>query len=282
MKLGNMEKSQSERKKVVRMKSVWIWLSIALIVIATAGCIEKPQPQEDITLNNIPKLFEKDVIIVVGENASSIELDAAKAVAYNLGDISVTKTDANITGEEKSGNNLILVGRPDANRMLKDVYERTNATEVTKDYPGASKGVLEILRNPWNESKMMLLVEGSDEWGMRAGSVVLEEKQKIKDKAKVVVDWEEVTGVMFPIDSPEEAIRYANTDIRAKEFIKKESARVGTSARFLNPTNDPFPKFLNITDNWWIVRYASLSGVEKVMTIYVNLNGTIIYGGVAT
>ena len=283
MKYGTIEKVKSGRKGDFRKKDVWIAMTlIAVAAVMVGGCIEKSQPKEDITLDNFPKLFEKDVIIVVGENASSIELDAAKAVSYYLGDISLTRTDAKITGEEKTGYNLILVGRPDTNKMLREVYERTNATEVTSESPGVSKGVLEILKNPWNESKVMLLVEGSDEWGVRAGSVVLEEKQKIKDKAKVVVDWEEVTGVMFPIDSPEEAIRYADTDIRAKEFIKKESSRVGTSARFLNPTNDPFPKFLNITDNWWIVRYASLSGVEKVMTIYVNLNGTIIYGGVAT
>lgn len=264
----------------------WLLLIAVGATIVTLGCIEKLQQQGEIVLGNYPKLFEKDVIIVIGENTTQIESDGAKAIAYNLGgltgNVPVIKTDSEVTEKEQTGYNLILIGRDGTNKVLQDAYERTNATRVTDEYPGAGKGILEVLRNPWNESKMMLLVEGSDEWGVRAGSVVLEEKQKVKGKAKAVVDWEEATGIKLPIDSAEEAIKYANTDIRVKEFIKKESARVGTSARFLNPTKDPFPKFLNITNNWWIVRYASLSGVEKVMTIYVNPNGTIIHGGVAT
>ncbi|HEY9246289.1 MAG TPA: hypothetical protein VIO11_05525, partial [Candidatus Methanoperedens sp.] len=165
--------------------------------------------------------------------------------------------------------------------MLREVYERTNATEVTNNSPGAGKGILEILKNPWNESKVLLLVEGSDEWGVRAGSVVLDEKQKIKDKTKVPVDWEQDTGVQFPIDNAEEAIRYANTDARVKKFIDKESARghkVGISAKFLGTTNYTYAEFLNTTDNW-IVSYQAPA--ETVMNVYISPNGNIIFGGVA-
>ena len=52
----------------------------------------------------------------------------------------------------------------------------TNATRVTEEFPGEGKGVLEILRSPWDESKAMLLVEGSDEWGVRAGGFVMVEE----------------------------------------------------------------------------------------------------------
>ena len=45
----------------------------------------------------------------------------------------------------------------------------TDAIRVTDGYPGEDKGVLEILPNPWDESKAMLFVEGSDEWGVKAG-----------------------------------------------------------------------------------------------------------------
>lgn len=248
---------------------------VIVVMLATLGCVEKQQPQLDITLSNYPKLFEKDVIIVIGENATQVERDGAEAIAYNLAELtgngSVTKTDAEVTEEEKAGYNLILLGRSDTNKMLRDIYERTNATKVTKEYPGAGKGILKILRNPWNESKMMLLVEGSDEWGVRAGSVVLEEKQKFEDKDRVVVDWEEVTGIIFPIDNAEEAIRYVNTNIGVKKFIKEESAfgyRVGTSARFSNTTNN------------WIVGYHAIPS-ESVLYMHVNPNGTIVYGGVA-
>ena len=65
----------------------------------------------------------------------------------------------------------------------------TNATKVTEEFPGEGKGVLEILRNPWDESKAMLLVEGSDERGVKAGSEILRYVKEL-DKGKVVVDWE--------------------------------------------------------------------------------------------
>lgn len=204
MKYGNTEKALSERKNAGRMKSMRIWISIALIVVAAAGCVSKPDDmtknetletpviptvsstptKPDLTLNNYMKLFEKDVIIVIGENATQIELDAAKAIAYNLGELTgtvpVIKTGAEVTENEKAGYNLTLVGIPKENKILQDVYKRTNATRVTDEYPGAGKGILEVLRNPWNESKMMLLVEGSDEWGVRAGSVGVGRKTKIK------------------------------------------------------------------------------------------------------
>ncbi len=296
MKYSNTKEAISGRKKVGRMKSVWIWIAMALIAVAAAGCVSKPDDmtknetlatpetptvpstptKPDLTLNNYMKLFENDVIIVIRENATQIERDGANAIVYNLGEVTgntpIIKTDAGVMEKEKSEYNLILVGRPDANRMLRDVYERTNATKITDEYPGADKGILEILRNPWNESKTMLLVEGSDEWGVRAGSIALEDRQQLKDKNTIVVDWEEVTGIKFPIDNAEEAIRYSNTDIRVKEFIKKESAkgyRVDTSAIFSN------------TNNNWIVGYH-VQPVERVLHMYVNPNGTIIFGGVAT
>ncbi len=195
--------------------------------LTALGCVEKLQQPEGIILDNYPNLFEKDAMVIVGENETQIELEGAKAIAYNLGELTgnvpVIKTDAEITEKEKAGYNLILVGRSDTNKMLKDVYKRTNATGVTDEYPGTGKGILEILRNPWNESKMMLLVEGSDEWGVRAGSVVLEEKQKVKGETKAVTDWEETTGVKFPLDNAEEAIRYAKIEASVKKWIRMYS-----------------------------------------------------------
>ena len=133
------------------------WLRCLLMIevvamLATLGCVEKQQPQLDITLSNYPKLFEKDVIILIGENATQVERDGAEAIAYNLveltGNGSVTKTDAEVTEKEKAGYNLILLGRSDTNKMLSAVYERTNATKVTDEYPGAGKGVLETTAEP--------------------------------------------------------------------------------------------------------------------------------------
>jgi len=42
-------------------------------------------------LSNYPKLFEKDVIIVIGENASQIEIEGAQAIADNQGNLAVRR-----------------------------------------------------------------------------------------------------------------------------------------------------------------------------------------------
>jgi flagellar basal body-associated protein FliL len=42
MKYGNTVEGISGRKNVGRMKSVWIWIAMALIAVAAAGCVSKP------------------------------------------------------------------------------------------------------------------------------------------------------------------------------------------------------------------------------------------------
>jgi hypothetical protein len=158
---------------------------VVVAALVALGCVEKPQ--QELVLSNYPKLFERDVVIVIGENASQIEMEGAQAIADNLGNltgnVAVIKKDVEITEKEKAGYNLILIGMPDANSMLRDVYERTNATKVTNEYPGAGKGVLEILRSPWNDEKAVLLVAGSDEWGVKAGSDTITSSQKLIGKS---------------------------------------------------------------------------------------------------
>jgi hypothetical protein len=246
------------------------------VMLATLGCVEKPEQKEEMVLSNYPKLFEKDVIIVVGENASIIEMEGAQAIAEILGNLTgnapLIKKDVEITENEKAGYNLVLVGTPDANSLLRDVYERTNATRVTYEYPGAGKGVLEILRSPWNEENAILLVAGSDEWGVRAGDLILKENKQLKNKAKLFVNWEEYTGVVFPIDSSEEAIRYAETDSDVNEFIREWSAggfKIGTWAEW-----DP-------VYNVWEVGVSPGNNIRDILfLLHIKPNGTIIEKGI--
>jgi len=48
-------------------------LIAAGIIVSIAGCVEKTEPKVEMVLGDYPKLFEKDVIIVIGENATNIE-----------------------------------------------------------------------------------------------------------------------------------------------------------------------------------------------------------------
>ena len=151
---------------------------IACLAAISLGCIEQDgevvKPAEiELVLSDYPELFGKDVMIVVGNNASGIEVEGVDAIVENLfnltGNMPVIKTDAEITEDELTGHNLIVVGGADSNEVLEEAYNMTDAIRVTDEYPGAGKGVLEILRNPWDLEKATLLVAGSDEWGVKAG-----------------------------------------------------------------------------------------------------------------
>jgi len=172
-------------------KKAGVIIAVLIIIVVAVALVSYEQKEEPIpaksqlTLADYPEIFKKDVIIVIGRSASSIEMEAAQAIADNFGDLTgnvpVIKTDTEITEDDKLEFNLILMGRPEMNSVLMDVYMRTNATRVTHEYPGAGKGVLEILRNPWNPEKAMLLVAGSDEWGVKAGSGILANSEMIKE-----------------------------------------------------------------------------------------------------
>lgn len=240
-------------------------------MLVTLGCVEKPEPKVDMVLSNYPKLFEKDVIIVVGENATQIEMEGAQAIAENLGNLTgnvpVIKKDVEITEKEKAGYNLILVGTPGINKVLTDVYNRTNVTRVTREYPGEYKGILEILKNPWNESKNLLLVEGSNERGVKVGNLIMNKNKNLEHQTKVFVDWEEYSGVKFPIDSPEEAIKYATTDPDVEKFIERSATR---------GINVKKEAELDKSGNIWLVFFRS---DENWLGMEININGTILRKG---
>ncbi|MHC1572049.1 MAG: hypothetical protein ACXQTL_04800 [Methanosarcinales archaeon] len=126
------------------------------------------QPTQELKLSDFPEAFKENTVIVIGENASEIERQAAEEIKNFLvehGSSDIKVIDLQEIENFKEEYNLIIVGTPKTNLFLEEAYAMTDATRVTEGYPGEGKGVLEILRNPWNEEKAMLLVERSDEWG---------------------------------------------------------------------------------------------------------------------
>ena len=119
---------------------------------------------------------------MLGDNASEIERQAAEEiknflVEHNSSYIKIINSQK--IENFKKGYDLVIIGTPETNPLLEEVYAMTNATRVTEEFPGEGMGVLEILPNPWDKSKAMLLVEGSDEWGVKAGSRMLADDEKI-------------------------------------------------------------------------------------------------------
>ena len=125
------------------------------------------KPKKELKLSDFPEAFKDRNLIVVGDNASDIEMQAVNEIADYLQKKTenkpLVKKYSEITDKDKRNHNLIIVGTPKTNPLLEEVYALTNATRVTEEFPGEGKGVLEILRNPWDEEKAMLLVEGGDE-----------------------------------------------------------------------------------------------------------------------
>ena len=184
--------------------SIGVIFLISLVAAGGGSCLNTPEetPEElqaeELMLSDFPDVFENETIIVIGNNASLIEEESADAIAVRLelenltGNLSIIMNETALSDDNKTGYNLILVGTPDSNSLLQVVYNLTNATEVTEEYPGANKGVLEILRNPWNVDKAMLLVVGSDEWGVKAAASKLEQTYSINETSAIIVELEEV------------------------------------------------------------------------------------------
>jgi len=109
---------------------------------------------------------------VLGDNATEIERQAAEEIKNFLlesGSSYIKVIDLQEIESFKKGYNLAIIGTPKTNPSLEEVYAMTDAGRVTEEFPGEGKGVLEILRNPWDESKAMLLIEEWDEWRVKAG-----------------------------------------------------------------------------------------------------------------
>ena len=256
----------------------WMIATIAIVIaaIVLSGVFEQ---EEVLVLSNYPKLFEKEVVIVIGENATQMEYEGVGAIAENLhnitGNMPVIKSDIELTEDEKAEYNLILVGSPRTNSVLEEVYKVTDANRVTSEYPGENKGILEILRNPWNENKAMLLVEGSDERGVKAAVETLEQSKEL-DKTRVISKWEESevtilpnvtktpTPVKYkPVTSHNEAIKLANDYLNTtlgSDFVKNHFEVLGIDER------------PDIRSVWFIVYKYKSNGYEINLSTAVDIS----------
>lgn len=242
-------------------------LAAACLALLLPACAQSPGRAP--VLGDYPRLFQEDTLIVVSGNASSVEMESATAIASQLKDVAgyepVITTDANTSLEDREGHNLVLIGLPGSNDVLGEVCEVSTAQRVTQAYPGKNKGILEILRNPWNSEKIVLVDASTDTWGLKAGSLMLEDGRQPKGQPSVVVDWEEYTDVVFPIDSEEEAVRYAETDSDVRHLVKKWSIQQfdWNCGATLNPASDlwevrisPISEAGTVLDFWFLVRFT--------------------------
>ena len=179
------------------------------------SCAGEPEAQgSKFLLSDYPTSFEEEVMIVVPENASQVVMEGAGAIAATLQELTGNeppiKSDLALAESDKVSYNLILVGTPDSNAILEQIYNLANLTRVTEEYPGENRGILQILENPWNADRPLLMVAGSDEWGVRAGSVILANENKIKELSGETAVTEFVNGsaVMLPTSTLNSVMDY--------------------------------------------------------------------------
>lgn len=167
-------------------------ISISLLLVALVGAVpvcctvkqqdDERQPeveQDELMLRDFPKRFEKDVLIVVGKSPRRVELECSGQIAAKLQELTGNKPRvrkaSEVTENDKASCNLILIATPGSNELLQEVYTKTTVIRVTREYPGQNQGVVKILRNPWNKDKALLVLAGSDEAGLKAGSMMMDE-----------------------------------------------------------------------------------------------------------
>ena len=169
--------SIEELKMIIRGLVAAVAGAACLALVACCGSTSQ------LTLADYPDSLKGGTIIIIGQHASDIEQETATNIATKLkeliGDEPVIKRDAYISEGDKTDHNLILTGIPKPNSMLSEVYGTTDATRVTSEYPGENRGILEILMNPWNADKVLLLVAGSNDRGLMAASELITHDDKI-------------------------------------------------------------------------------------------------------
>jgi len=112
-------------KQIIMEKII---LGVILMVALVAGlCVQKPegikltplQPAEELKLSDFPEAFKDSTLIVVGDNASEIEMQAVNEIAEYLenetGNKPLIKKCSEISDEDKRNYNLIVVGTPKTN-----------------------------------------------------------------------------------------------------------------------------------------------------------------------
>jgi len=163
---------------------VFIVLMALLVFMGQRGCaLASPvdssgeNESKELRLIDYPKSFGKDAMMVVRANATDIERASIEAIAKTLGELTenepVIKKAAEVSEKDKANHSLILAGTPGSLALLQEVYDMTKAMKVTEEYPGENKGLLEILRSPWNNDRSLLLVAGSDDQGVMIGLLEL-------------------------------------------------------------------------------------------------------------
>ena len=160
----------------------------------------------DTSLINFPRpinqdsVFAETALVVVPDQPSSTELQAALTVAAGLGSMAGSAltmdltTVGKLTPDQKSSNQLILVGKASSLLLLKDLTlpMPSYGSQFKLDASAQDNGIVQMITSPWAAGKVALVVAGNTDAG------VLKAAQAVS------------TGLLRPNTSPNLPLRMAN------------------------------------------------------------------------
>jgi len=198
-------------------------------------------------------------------------MESATAIATNIVELGGSKpiiiSDADASDQDRTDHNLILIGSPDSNHVLIEAYEMGYGTRVTAEYPGENKGILEISANPWNENKSLLIIAGSDEWGVKASVAVLSGSQEL-DGHRLSVEWGQSGGKLSSYLSKIDATLDLLLTLRGQEQIPEDINDI-----VMKDTVSVSINFARELDN------SEIQAVEKLGATFKRLNGDVAHSG---
>ncbi|MGE5248946.1 MAG: cellulose biosynthesis cyclic di-GMP-binding regulatory protein BcsB [Bacteroidota bacterium] len=138
---------------------------------------EASSPQLDLSKLPAPfylrnSLVPDSTLLVTPDSPTEMEMQAALNVMSGLGSIigeayNVSLVPAGqLTDQDLSANNLILVGKPEQLGLLSNIQfpvPVSNGKFTNLPAESAQDGILEMALSPWNANKIALLVSGADD-----------------------------------------------------------------------------------------------------------------------
>ncbi|AIJ06116.1 S-layer family protein [Methanocaldococcus bathoardescens] len=84
---------------------------------------------------------------------------------------------------------IILIGGPKINKFVKELEDKgLLKVNITDNYPGNNRGVIQKIKNPYNDNNIYILA-GSNRWGTKAA--ILAFLTKYDDEDVLMVEWDE-------------------------------------------------------------------------------------------
>lgn len=153
-----------------------IYITLVILLCLGAGCslmVSGHSRDPSLGLSDYLHLLGEDTVVVMGEAISPIEREVAAKIVESLKNLTGYKpklsTASKVCKEHYLDNDMVIIGVPGTNSLLSKIYKSTEIEikEVTAEYPGEGKGIIRILKNPWDREKILLLVVGSDLKGLK-------------------------------------------------------------------------------------------------------------------